>query len=193
MLGTNQFYSIMKKLFIGIGVCFSFLANSQTQSIPVQTVLIVQVPVLSVTELSKSFSTQTPRCTPYADLSAPVVEGAISASQSCNYANTTEIVKVFKVVYEHSGRQYAVELPENPGLYIQLQVTSSSLQNSSAPEGMTVVGALPAVVAQPVVTTTVLTYPYVYYSGVEYRPMPIFVGANFRYGGGYRLGRGRRH
>jgi hypothetical protein len=184
----------MKRLLIGIGFCFSFVAHSQTQSIPVQAVSLIQVPVLSVTELNRLLPNQTTSCLPYVDPSAPVVEGAISASQSCTYANsTTETVKAFKVVYELSGRQYAVELPENPGSHIQLQVTSSTVQNSSAPEGMTVVGASTEVIAQPVVTTTAFTYPNVYYSGVIYRPMPIFIGASIRYGGGYRIGRVRRH
>jgi len=122
---------------------------------------------------------------------APVVEGAISPSQSCDFVNTAEIVRVFKAVYEYSGRQYSVELPENPRPYIQLQVVPSALQNSSAPEGMYVEGALPAVIAHNILTTTVLTYPYVYYLGVTYRSMPIFVGASYRFGGGYLFGRGR--
>jgi hypothetical protein len=180
-----------KKLFIVIGVFFSVLAYSQTQSIAVQAVSFVQVPVISVTELNRLLSPQTSGCVASTDPTAPIVEGAISSSQVCVGASTNEIVRTFKVVYEHFGRQYAVELPENPGPYIQLQVAPSALQNSSAPEGMYVEGALPAVVAHKILTTTVLTYPYVYYSGVTYRPMPIFVGASYRFGGGYLFGRGR--
>ena len=184
----------MKRLFILIGVCFSFAANSQTQPIPVLAVSVVKVPVISVAELNKSLTTQASGCVAKTDPSFPKVEGAISESHGCVGSDTKEVVKTFKVVYEYSGRQYAVELPENPGANIQLQLISNSFKNTSAPEGMTVIGALPEVSEQPIVTQSVLTYPYVYYSGVIYRPMPIFVGGTYyRYGGGYRFGRGRRH
>jgi hypothetical protein len=185
--------SRMKKLFIWISVCFSFLANSQTQPAAVQPVSILQVPVISITEFNRPITTQTQRCLPTTDPSAPMVEGAISSSQGCVTSSTTEVVRAFKVVYEFSGRQYAVELPENPGPYIQLQITSRPSQNALIPEGIQLIGALPTVIDQSTLTTTALAYPYVYYSGAMYRPMPFFIGASYRTGGGYRMGRGRRH
>lgn len=155
---------------------------------------ILQVPVISITELTRPMTTLAQKCVPTTDLSAPVVGGIISNIQGCVNSSTTETVKVFKVVYELSGRQYAVELPENPGPHIKLQMTSRSSQNSSHSEGVTVADALPtAVVDQNLATATAFAYPHVYYSGAFYRPIPIFIGARYRIGGGYRMGRGRRH
>jgi hypothetical protein len=155
---------------------------------------ILQVPVISITELTKPTTTQTQKCIAKADDTKPVVGGAISDSQGCVNSSSTEIVKVFKVVYELSGSQYAVELPENPGTYIQLQITATPSQNSSTSEGVTVVGETPgAVVYQYAAIAPALAYPYVFYSGAFYRPVPIFLGARYRYGGGYRISRGRRH
>ena len=155
---------------------------------------ILQVPVISIEELTRLMTTQAQKCVPTTDLSSSVVGGIISNTQGCINSSATEIVKAFKVVYELSGRQYAVELPENPGPYIQLQMTSRSSQNSSNSDGLTVADALPtAVVDQHLATATAFAYPYVYYSGAFYRPIPIFIGARYRIGGGYRMGRGRRH
>jgi hypothetical protein len=155
---------------------------------------ILQVPVISITELTKPTTTQTQKCIAKADDTKPVVGGAISDSQGCVNFSSTEIVKVFKVVYELSGSQYAVELPENPGPYIQLQITATPSQNSSTSDGVTVVGEAPAaVVYQHAAIAPALAYPYVFYSGAFYRPVPIFIGARYRYGGGYRMVRGRRH
>ena len=155
---------------------------------------ILQVPVISTTELTKPKTTQTQQCVAKADDIKPVVGGAISDSQGCVNSSSTEIVKVFKVVYELSGSQYAVELPENPGPYIQLQITATPSQNSSTSNGVIVVGETPAaVVYQHAAIAPALAYPYVFYSGAFYRPVPIFIGARYRYGGGYRILRGRRY
>lgn len=183
----------MKKLFICISVCFSFIANAQTQPAEVQPVSILQVPVISISEFTKPITTQTQRCLATMDPSAPMVDAAISSSQGCVTSSTTEVARGFKAVYEFSGRQYSVELPENPGPYIQLQITSLPPQNSLTTEVIPVIVASPMVIDQSIVTSTALAYPYVYYSGVMYRPMPIFIGGSYRMGGGYRTGRGRRH
>lgn len=156
---------------------------------------ILQVPVISITELTKPRTTQTQKCVTNSDDTKPVVGGSISNSHGCVNSSSTEIVKVFKVVYELSGSQYAVELPENPGPYIQLQITATPSQNYSTSNGVTVVGETPAaaVVYQNAAIAPALAYPYVFYSGAFYRPVPIFIGTRYRYGGGYRISRGRRY
>ena len=155
---------------------------------------ILQVPVISITELTKPKTIKTQKCVAKADDTKPVVGGAISDPQDCVNSSATEIVKVFKVVYELSGSQYAVELPENPGPYIQLQITATPSQNSSTSDVVTVVGETPGtVVYQYAAIAPALAYPYVFYSGAFYQPVPIFLGARYRYGGGYRISRGRRH
>jgi len=197
-------------LALGLSACGttgnpSASANSSKRSganeLPVNTSMgkdalvgILQVPVISATELTRPMATQAQQCGAKTDLSATGVEGTISNSQGCINSSTTEIIKAFKVVYELSGRQYAVELPENPGPYIQLQMTSRPSPNSPLSNGLTVAGETPtAVVDQPVLTAPAIVLPYVYHSGAFYRPVPIFIGARIRFGGSYRMGRGRRH
>lgn len=155
---------------------------------------ILRVPVISVAEFTRPMASHAQNCAAKTVPSSAEVEGAISKSQDCVNSGSTEIIKAFKVVYELSGRQYAVELPENPGPFIQLQITSRPPQNSLPSDGVTVVGALPTpVVDQPTVTASAIAYPYVYFSGAMYRPVPIFIGARYGFGGGHRVGRGRRH
>lgn len=155
---------------------------------------ILQVPVISITELTKPKTIQTQKCVAKADDIKPAAGGANFDSQGCINSSSTEIVKIFKVVYELSGSQYAVELPENPGPYIQLQITATPSQTSSTSNGVIVAGETPAaVVYQHAVIAPALAYPYVFYSGAFYRPVPIFIGARYHYGGGYRISRGRRY
>ena len=183
----------MNFFLIGIGFFLGSLAHAQTPPIPVHEISRVQVPVLAVTEFNRTLRNQEPDCLAVADPSAPVVEGAISASQACVFTNNVVSVRVFKVVYEHLGRQYAVELPENPGPYIQLQTTVMPKQNSLAAETMPGTGTLPTATEQPLVAATALTYPYIFHSGIIYRPMPVFFGPSFRGVVGHRMGRGRKH
>jgi hypothetical protein len=211
MTKTRTFILIcVMALVLGLSACGTMgtrISNADSSkasganALPVNTSMgkhalvgISQVPVISVAEFTRPMATQAQNCAVKTDPSTPGVEGAISNSQGCVNSGSPEIIKAFKVVYELSGRQYAVELPENPGPFIQLQITSRPPQNSLPSDGVSVAGALPtAVVDQPTVTASAMAYPYVYFSGAIYRPVPIFIGARYRFGGGHRLGRGRRH
>jgi len=91
----------------------------------------------------------------------------------------------YNVVYEYAGKQHSVQLPQDPGPTIQLQVTP--------------VGATEPTLGTTVVTTapqTVVTQPQVVYVPAPvYRSYPpIYTNLNFGWGwGGGYYGGGHRH
>ncbi len=92
----------------------------------------------------------------------------------------------YNVVYEYAGKTYNVQLPQDPGPTIALQVT---------PAGMPV-GAPPTAGATTVVTPApvVYTQPSVVYAPpppVYYRPWPVNTSINL--GWGWYGGGGHRH
>lgn len=118
------------------------------------------------------------------------IEGAPMAQvqnvQRCGVQNFYENRTVgYNVVYEFAGRQYAVQMPNDPGPTLQLQVTPVGMNNPAAAPAVTY--------QQPVYTqpATVIVSPPVYpgYYNRPYYP-PVGVELNFSDGDGYR---GRRH
>jgi uncharacterized protein YcfJ len=93
----------------------------------------------------------------------------------------------YNVVYEYAGKQYTVQLPQDPGPTIQLQVTPLAAPRSEAP------ATAPMVVVAP---ATVVTQPSVVYMPAPvYRSYPpVFTSINlgWGWGGGY-YGGGHRH
>jgi uncharacterized protein YcfJ len=91
----------------------------------------------------------------------------------------------YNVVYEYAGKQHTVQLPQDPGPTIQLQVTP--------------VGTAQAATQAPVMVTapqTVVTQPSVVYMPAPvYRSYPpIYTNLNFGWGwGGGYYGGGHRH
>ena len=85
----------------------------------------------------------------------------------------------YNVVYEYAGKTYNVQLPQDPGPTIALQVS---------PVGTT--AALPAAPAVITAPTTVITQPSVVYAPAPvYRPWPVYTNVNLGwgwYGGGHR-------
>lgn len=111
----------------------------------------------------------------------------------------------YNVVYEYAGKQYSVQMPQDPGQWVKLQVTPAAQQGnaptvppaaSSAPVS---VGTAPVTIVRseivgpaPVVHST----PYVaYYPPAYYRaPAPsISFVYHYRSGGGSRGGGHHRH
>ena len=96
----------------------------------------------------------------------------------------------YNVVYEYAGKQYTVQLPQDPGPTLQLQVTPVGMsQPAQAP-------SLPAVVMAPQPTTVVTQPSVVYVPSPVYRPWPpvythINLGWGWGYGGGHRHGHWR--
>ncbi|MFM7000299.1 MAG: glycine zipper 2TM domain-containing protein [Limnohabitans sp.] len=102
----------------------------------------------------------------------------------------------YNVVYEYAGKQYTVQLPQDPGPTIQLQVTPAGTAHSDAGTTAPVMVAAPqTVIAQP----SVVYVPSPVYSAYP----PIYTNLSFGwgwgggyygggyYGGGYRRGHWR--
>ncbi|HSV52131.1 MAG TPA: hypothetical protein VLJ57_08455 [Burkholderiaceae bacterium] len=125
----------------------------------------------------------------------PQVQQVQQCSTQTFYENRTVS---YNVVYEYAGKQYSVQMPNDPGPYVRLQVTPIG---STPPPPAPVVSntyvqpmvsetsyteAAP-VAAYPAYTTTYPAYqPYPYYRG--YAP----IGLNFSFGYVHRSG-GHRH
>lgn len=99
----------------------------------------------------------------------------------------------YQVVYEYAGKQYTVQLPQDPGPTIALQVSPVAVANAP------VAPASPVLTPQPT-TTTIVTPPQVIYAPAP----PVVYGAPYYYGNpypfstsinlgwGFRGGHGRR-
>lgn len=91
----------------------------------------------------------------------------------------------YNVVYEYAGKQYNVQLPQDPGPTIPLQVTPLAAPRSEAP-------------ANTVTTTTVQPVTVVTEPSVVYVPAPVYrtyppVYTHINLGWGWNNGYGHRH
>ena len=90
----------------------------------------------------------------------------------------------YNVVYEYAGKTYNVQLPQDPGPTIALQIAPAGMPTASLPTAVT---APPVVYTQPPVVYT--QPPVVYAPAPYYRPWPINTSVNLGigwYGGGHR-------
>ena len=142
------------------------------------------------------------------------IEGAPSAQmqtvQNCTtqtfYENRTA---GYNVVYEYGGKQYNVQMPNDPGQYVQLQVTPVGASQPAQPQSMGQNMGIPAPVIQPapqavmqqapvVVASPQVVYsqPQVVYTQpqvVYQRPHYPVVYPAINIGFGHRGGYGHRH
>jgi uncharacterized protein YcfJ len=96
----------------------------------------------------------------------------------------------YNVVYEYAGKTYNVQLPQDPGPTLALQIAPAGLQSPIAPA----IGASTTVITQPsvVYTQPSVVYaqpPVVYAPAPYYRPWPVTTSINLGwgwYGGGHR-------
>lgn len=93
----------------------------------------------------------------------------------------------YNVVYEYAGKQYSVQLPQDPGPTIQLQVTPVGLSQPDQEPRIPPLGMAP----QP---TTVITQPSVVYVPTPvYRSWPpVHTSVNLGWGWGWGYGGGHR-
>ncbi len=128
------------------------------------------------------------------------IEGAppvqMQTVQNCStqtfYENRTS---GYNVVYEYNGKQYNVQMPNDPGQFVQLQVTPVGTTSHST-QGTNM--SIPAPVIQPIVHQQVVAAPQVIYAqppviyARPYYPV-IYPAINIGFGwrGGY--GHGHRH
>jgi len=123
--------------------------------------------------------------------------------QQCTTQTTYENRTVaYNVTYEYAGRQYTVQMPQDPGPTVRLQVTPMAAGNTepvyssgsvTASEGIPImrsveVAPAPVVYAAPAVYPAPVVYPSYGYG--PYYP-PVGVSLNFGYSRGY--GYGHRH
>jgi uncharacterized protein YcfJ len=99
----------------------------------------------------------------------------------------------YKVVYEFGGKQYSVQMPNDPGPTVQLQVTPVGANTQMAAPAATVTYAQP-VYEQPAYLVAPPVYQG-YYRQEYYQPnyvLPFALGIGFGYWGGNR-GHGHWH
>ena len=102
--------------------------------------------------------------------------------QNCTTQNFMENRTVgYNVTYEYAGKQYSVQLPQDPGPTIQLQVSPVGAQTQSPISGAQNVTVSPPVVYQQ--GTTVISPAPVYYAPGYYAPYYPPVMFDFGIGG----------
>ena len=100
----------------------------------------------------------------------PVARQVTSCTNQISYENR---ITAYNVVYEYSGKQYSIQLPNDPGPYLPVQVTPSVV---AAPPmtSATVVSSTP-VITHPIVITSIAAPPL--YAPPMYAPR--MVGPSF--------------
>ena len=134
------------------------------------------------------------------------IEGSPSAQvqnmQQCStqtfYENRTV---AYNVMYEYAGKQYNVQMPQDPGPYVRLQITPVGGATSQVPPAAAMPAPIsqgPTVIESGVVTVpSTVVYPAAYaapvYAAPYYRPWypPVGVSLNFGYSRGYGHGHWR--
>ena len=112
---------------------------------------------------------------------------AVQTQTTCTTQNIYENRLLgYNVVYEFSGKQYTVQLPQDPGPTIQLQVTPVGALNSGS------ASPVPAPVVATSTVTTISTQPRVvyvptpaYYGGAWAPAYPV-INMGWGWSGGYR-------
>ena len=116
---------------------------------------------------------------------APVYQTVNQCTQQLAYENR---ITAYNVVYEYAGKQYSIQLPNDPGPYVPLRISPAVVAAPAAV--LAPPAATSAVVSPPVVVTP--AYP-VAYPPVYYAP-PIFYGPpTLSFQWGYGSGWGGHH
>ena len=95
----------------------------------------------------------------------------------------------YNVVYEYAGKQYSVQMPNDPGPHIALQIAPAGASAPATSPAPQVVQQTPVYVQPEPLIVTRQFYPY-------YAPRPYFAPVFIDLGVGYRgghPGHGRRH
>ncbi len=96
----------------------------------------------------------------------------------------------YQVVYEYAGKQYTVQLPQDPGSTIALQVSPVTVANAPVAPATLIMNPPP--VAQPQVIYAPPPPPTVVYGSPFYYGNPYPFSTSINLGWGYRGGYGRR-
>jgi uncharacterized protein YcfJ len=127
-----------------------------------------------------------------------VVQNVQQCSTQTFYENRTGY---YDVVYEYQGARYNVQMANDPGQYVRLQVTPVGALSAPPQPGFQNVpqGGEPQALMQPAPYVQQVAAPVIYQSGPVYYPPPYYapyyapvgVSLNFGYSRGY--GYGHRH
>jgi uncharacterized protein YcfJ len=106
----------------------------------------------------------------------------VQSVERCTIQNFVENrTSGYQVLYEYGGRQYSVQMAQDPGSTIPVQVAPASGTYSQNPAGNTVISSSGQVYIQPSVTYVTVPAPSVYYPVATFRPLfappVIFPGA----------------
>ncbi len=138
---------------------------------------------------------------------SPILQQVAVPRQVCNNEQgcTTQTFYenrpvAYTVVYEFGGKQYTVQMPDDPGPTVQLQVTPANGQTAS-PAAVTYAQPVYEQPAYVVTTAPPLYYDYggyygygPYYTAPNYLPLAAFLGLGLVIGShGYGHYRGHRH
>jgi uncharacterized protein YcfJ len=126
----------------------------------------------------------------------PQVQQVQNCTTQTFYENRTV---AYNVVYEYAGRQYSVQMPQDPGPTVQLQITPVGSAPPPTQQATQPQYQQAAPQPQAHVEPAYIGAPPVVYSGTTYYPYtpradyaPIGLSLNFGFGSGYRHG-GHRH
>lgn len=122
----------------------------------------------------------------------PVYQPVTSCTQQVSYENR---VTAYNVVYEYAGKQYSIQLPNDPGPYLPVRISptvAAAPAVTTAPPVAPVVVSPPVVVTQPYPAAYPSTYPPVYYAPPVYYGSPA-VSFRWSYGSGWGGGWGGHH
>jgi uncharacterized protein YcfJ len=115
----------------------------------------------------------------------PVARQVTSCTNQISYENR---VTAYNVVYEYGGKQYSIQLPNDPGQYLPVQITPSVVAAPPMQSTTTIVTS-PPVITRPMVVTSIAAPPL--YAPPMYGPSmygpSIYAApaASFYYGYGY--------
>lgn len=85
----------------------------------------------------------------------PVARQVTSCTNQISYENR---VTAYNVVYEYGGKQYSIQLPNDPGQYLPVQITPSVVAAPPMQSTTTIVTS-PPVITRPMVVTSIATPP----------------------------------
>jgi hypothetical protein len=173
--------------YILIGLCFtSFLQLSFGQPAPVQQSTLYRselVQVLAVIPIQVESTSNPNDCSSY---STP---GLVVERATNTVCSTVIQTHKFRAIYESGGRQYSVNLPNEPSEFLELLTPipqAIDVQSQSPQEEVT---------SLPTATPATYAYPYVLFLGFNYRPMPYLGGISRSHRASLGMkgfGRGRR-
>ena len=115
--------------------------------------------VVSSTPVTQQIGVPRQVCT-----TAPAPSGATQCTTQTIYENRTT---AYQVVYEYAGKQYSVQLPQDPGPTLTLRISVEPVRGQPAPValGEAVDASAVAVAVAPVASAAVPSPAYVYYNG----------------------------